>query len=182
MGPLLRAGLTLALTGLAPVLGVMPVEAADKTAPAFDLPVIATSAKTGAKRVSLASLKGKVVLVNFWATWCPPCRHEIPDLIRLQDDLKGKGFTVLGISLDDDPQGAVPGFVKEFGAREKVRFNYPLLVGNEDVARGFGGIRGIPTTFLLDRKGVIRQRWIGPPGEEHAEILANFHKAIKPLL
>lgn len=159
-----------------------PARAADKQAPAFDLPVIAVEGKPAAKRISMASLKGKVVLLNFWATWCPPCRHEIPDLVRLQQDLKGKGFTVLGVSLDDEPKVAVPIFAKEFAERQGTRFNYPLLAGNEELARGFGGIRGIPTTFLIDRKGVIREKWIGPPGEEHEDILANFKKAIKPLL
>ena len=134
------------------------------------------------KKVDNASLKGKVVLFDFWATWCPPCRHEIPDLIRLHDELKAKGFTVLGVSLDDQPQLLVPGFTRDFAAKEHVSFTYPLLEGNEKVAQAFGGIRGIPTTFLIDRKGVIRQKWIGPPGDSHEDILTNFHKAIDPLL
>jgi thiol-disulfide isomerase/thioredoxin len=165
-----------------PLFAAQPAMSADKQAPVFDLAVIPVEGKASPKRVSRASLKGKVVLLNFWATWCPPCRHEIPDLIRLQQDLKGKGFTVLGVSLDDEPKVAVPIFAKEFAERQGTRFNYPLLVGSEELARGFGGIRGIPTTFLIDRKGVIRQKWIGPPGEEHDEILADFNKAIKPLL
>ena len=179
--------------GLAVVLGALgaaflrpdvPAVAADRPAPAFDLETIAPAVgpKPRAKRISSATIKGKVVLFNFWATWCPPCRHEIPDLIRLHDELKAKGFTVLGVSLDDQPQLLVPGFTRDFAAKEHVSFTYPLLEGNEKVAQAFGGIRGIPTTFLIDRKGVIRQKWIGPPGDSHEDILTNFHKAIDPLL
>jgi thiol-disulfide isomerase/thioredoxin len=110
--------------------------------------------------VSSEQFKGKVVVVDFWATWCPPCRAEIPGYVKLQEKYGKDGLVVVGISLDQ--QG--PGIVKEFMAKNKM--NYPVVMGDEAVAQSFGGIEAIPTTFIIDRAGNIRDKKIG--GEEAA--------------
>jgi thiol-disulfide isomerase/thioredoxin len=107
------------------------------------------------KPVSSEDLKGKVVVVDFWATWCPPCREEIPGYIELQKTYAAQGVVIVGISLD---QGG-PEVVKPFAA--KYGINYPLVMGDEAVVAAFGGVEGIPTTFLIDRSGQIRDRKVG---------------------
>lgn len=168
-----RAALALAF---ALVAFASPALAQDQKAPDFSLKDL-----TG-RTVKLSDYKGKVVLINFWATWCPPCKVEIPDLVKVYDTYKKKGFVILAISLDDDPGKVVPPFVVDFKKDKKVSINYPMLVGDEAVNDAFGGIRGIPTTFLIDRKGVIRKKYIGPPGNSHEEIQAAFKTEITKLL
>jgi peroxiredoxin len=136
----------------------------------------------GGKTIKLSQFKGKVVLVNFWATWCPPCVFEMPSLEALHGKYKGKGLVVLGISLDDEPARDVPGFLAKFKKERGVKITYPLVVGDESVGDAFGGIRGIPTTFLIDRKGNIAKKYIGPPATEIKEIQAKFGEEIAKLL
>jgi thiol-disulfide isomerase/thioredoxin len=97
---------------------------------------------------------GQVVLVNFWATWCPPCREEIPDLIELQQRFGARGFTVAGISMDDNPGEAAPPFAR------KHRINYPVLIPNRDFALA-GAVDSLPTSFLLDRRGRVAASFVG---------------------
>jgi thiol-disulfide isomerase/thioredoxin len=108
------------------------------------------------KEVSLESLKGKVVLVNFWATWCEPCKIEIPELIELQQEYGPKGFTVLGIAMDDEGRSAVAPFVQKekFDTDAgKSTMNYPIVIGNDAAGDKFGGLLGYPTSILLSRDG-----------------------------
>jgi len=108
------------------------------------------------KDVSLASLKGKVVLVNFWATWCEPCKIEIPELIELQQKYCPQGFTVLGIAMDDEGRSAVAPFVQKekFDTDGgKSTMNYPIVIGNDAAGDKFGGLLGYPTSILLSRDG-----------------------------
>jgi len=114
--------------------------------------------------VSLASLKGKVVIVNFWATWCEPCRIEIPWMIDYQKKYADKGFTVLGVAMDEEGASAVAPYVKneKFDVDgQKVSMNYPILLGNDDLAAKFGGIIGLPTTSVISRDGKVVKRIIG---------------------
>ncbi len=136
----------------------------------------------GGKAVKLSDYKGKVVLVNFWATWCPPCKAEMPDLVKVYELYKKKGFVVLGISLDDEPTKAVPEFLTDFRKDTGVKVTYPILVGDEHIADSYGGIRGIPTTFLIDRKGIVRKKYVGPPGSSSQEITSAFKEAVSKLL
>lgn len=118
--------------------------------------------------VALSSLKGKVVLLNFWATWCEPCRGEIPVLIGLQQQYSSKGFTMLGASMDDDPAKVVPQFVKtnEFKVDGKDEtMNYPIVEGSDAITDQFGGLLGMPTSFLISRDGKIVKRYIGVVNE-----------------
>ena len=106
------------------------------------------------KRLDLADYKGKVVVLDFWATWCGPCRAEIPGFTELQSKYASQGFSMIGISMDDEP-GPVVEFYKEF------RMNYPVAVGNQRIGELYGGILGLPTTFLIGRDGRIYAKHTG---------------------
>ncbi len=107
------------------------------------------------KTVNLSDFKGKIVIVDFWATWCPPCRKGIPDLIDIQKQYKDK-VAVIGISLDSDQTvGNIGPFIKSYG------INYPIVYGNQEVVTKYGNINSIPTTFIIDQKGNIVTSYIG---------------------
>jgi cytochrome c biogenesis protein CcmG/thiol:disulfide interchange protein DsbE len=113
--------------------------------------------------VSLASFKGKVVLVNMWGTWCEPCRGEIPTLIQMQKDYSGKGFTVLGVATNDEVKRVIP-FVHDTQfdvAGTQMTMNYPIVMGSDQISTAFGGLLGMPTSFLINRQGDIVKRYIG---------------------
>lgn len=105
------------------------------------------------KTSSLSDFKGKVVILDFFASWCPPCRQEIPDFIGLQKAYGDKGFAMIGVALEN-AQAA-----KDFAV--KAGINYPVLVDDEKVSNSYGPIRSIPTTFILDKDGKIVKMYIG---------------------
>ena len=110
------------------------------------------------KEVALSDFQGKVVLINFWATWCGPCRIEIPWLIEMQSKYRDKGFLVLGIAMDDEGKSVVAPFVEKerFEVNgQKVPMSYPILIGNDATGNQFGGLLGYPTSFLISRDGKI---------------------------
>lgn len=118
------------------------------------------------KDVSLGDLKGKVVFVNFWATWCGPCQEEIPELIDMQNKYASKGFTVLGIAMDDEGKSVVAPFVakEKYDVNgQKMLINYPIVIGTDEAADKFGGIMGYPTSFLISRNGKQIMKFQGPP-------------------
>jgi len=121
--------------------------------------------------LSSADLRGKVVLVDFWATWCQPCKKEMPGYQRLADRYNARGFVVIGFKFDTmrDMEDPVP-FAKGIGV------HYPLAVASDDVKQKFGGIEGLPTTMLYDRAGILRTKVIG------FEYTDNMERALKPLL
>lgn len=122
------------------------------------------------KEVSLASFKGKVILLNFWATWCGPCKAEIPGFVELQEQFK-KDLVIVGYSVDDTADKA-RAFAKEW------KINYPILLGEgrEDVQDAFGPIYGIPASFLISKDGKVCRRHMGIAPK------AVFEKEIKALL
>ncbi len=115
------------------------------------------------KKVSFAEFsKGKPVLVNFWATWCGPCVHEIPDLVALNEEYIAKGALVIGISADRDDDAV--SLVSEFTKEKNV--TYPIVIDNGDLEEAFGGLRGYPTTFYIDKNGKIVKKMIGAQSKE----------------
>lgn len=132
--------------GAAPAASV----AARRPAPDFALTDI-----TGAP-LRLADHRGKVVLLNFWATWCPPCVREIPDLVALREELGPDRVEVLGISLDTTGEDGVREFVRRHGV------TYPVAVDTANVSASYGGVSGIPTTFVIDAEGRVVKTIVGP--------------------
>ena len=121
--------------------------------------------------ISSGDLRGKVVLIDFWATWCQPCKKEMPGYQKLLDKYAARGFAVIGFKFDtmmdtEDPLS----FAKRIGVR------YPLAVASDDVKERFGGIEGLPTTMLYDRQGILRKKVIG---FEYTDV---FESALKSLL
>jgi len=116
------------------------------------------------KDVRFADYKGKVVLLNFWATWCGPCKYEIPAFVELQEKYRDKGVAFLGFSVDDPVEKLKP-FAQQY------RMNYPVLVGDgrEDVQDAFGPIWGIPVTFMISRDGRLCKRHMGIATREQFE-------------
>jgi len=126
-----------------------------------------------APTVSLKSFSGEtytvtgddkdVTLLVFWATWCRPCLMEVPTLVKLHDKYRDRNFRVVSINVDDPEGQKVKAIAKEFG------ITYPILIGNEDVMKQFGGVQALPTSFLIDREGHIRERLQGLYPEERLE-------------
>lgn len=116
------------------------------------------------ERVSGESLRGDVVLVNVWATWCAPCRVEMPLLQAMHERHAPRGFTLLGLSVDRTGPEGVRAFLAERG------ITYPVAIVGPEVERAFGGVQGYPTSFLLDRWGVVRHAVIGPLGPATLEL------------
>ena len=106
------------------------------------------------KVIDLADLKGRVVLIDFWATWCPPCRAELPHFQALYTKYQPR-LQILGLAMDQEGAGAVAPFVKAQGV------TYPIALGTEALGNAYGGIRGIPTTFLIDQQGRIAKKYFG---------------------
>jgi thiol-disulfide isomerase/thioredoxin len=117
--------------------------------------------------ISFADLRGKVVLVNFWATWCPPCRAEIPDLIKLQERYRDK-LVVLGISEDE----VGPDEVKAFVTEQKI--NYPIAMSTPEMSQIFKGVSALPTTFVIDRDGKVQMRHVGMLDPANTELEAQY--------
>lgn len=112
--------------------------------------------------ISTAALKGKVILVNFWATWCPPCRQEIPELVELQEKYKDR-LQIIGVSMDED---ASPQEVNAFAA--KAGINYPVVMGR-DIAKEYGGVPALPTSFVVNKNGGVVQKHVGLLDKDQAE-------------
>lgn len=110
--------------------------------------------------VSIREYAGEVILLNFWGTWCPPCRKEIPELVELQDAFEGRGAIVVGIAVDSGRPDDIRAFADEFGV------NYPIWVSGARKALAHYDAVGYPFTVLIDREGVIRKQYLGPQSFE----------------
>jgi thiol-disulfide isomerase/thioredoxin len=129
--------------------------------------------------VTLAQYKGQVVLVNFWATWCLPCRVEIPWMIEFQKKYSSRGFTILGVAMDEEGRQAVAPFLakEKFDvAGQKEPMDYPILLGNDVIANQFGGVLGLPTSMLYSRDGKKTKTIVGLVNHD------DISKAIESLL
>lgn len=127
------------------------VEPAGRAQPAPDFSITTLDGQ----QLSLASLRGKVILVNFWATWCPPCRAEIPDFIEAYNELKDRGLEILGFSVDDLPEAELKSFVV------KAKMNYPVALVGQDIVSAFRPGQYIPTSIFIDRSGHLRYKHVG---------------------
>jgi peroxiredoxin len=107
------------------------------------------------RKVKLSDYKGKVVLLNFWATWCGPCKLEIPWFVDFEKRYKDKGFAVLGVAMDEEGWEVVKPYVQD------KQVNYRVMVGTDPVAMAYGGVEALPTTFMIDREGKIASTHIG---------------------
>jgi thiol-disulfide isomerase/thioredoxin len=138
-----------------------------RLAPDFELKSI------DGKSYKLADLRGKAVLLNFWATWCPPCKIEIPWFIELQKQYAGQGLIIVGVAMDDDSnkQKVVSDFANE------MKIDYPILLGTDQVADQYGGVDALPTTFFIGRDGKIVRRVMGLAG--HSEFEDDIQAALK---
>ena len=119
-----------------------------------DLALDFTLKLTDGKDIKLSDHKGKIVIIDFWATWCPPCRRGIPDLVEIQKKYQ-KEVLIIGISLDNETKPDVIPFMKQY------RINYPVAYGNMEVVTAFGNIQAIPTSFIIDQAGKIVDKQIG---------------------
>jgi len=116
----------------------------DRPAPDFTRP------QMNGDTFRLSNHRGRVVVINFWATWCPPCRMEIPGFVKLQKEYRGEGLTVVGVSMDDGGFSTVRPFADD------MEINYPLVMDDGSVARQYGPVRALPSTFVVDPEGMIR--------------------------
>ena len=124
-----------------------------------------TLVSTDGKDIRLSEYKGKVVIIDFWATWCGPCRKGIPDLIELQKEF-GKEIVVIGISLDTDTKEEVVPFMQKIG------MNYPVAYGTLEVTQQYGGVEAIPTSFVINKNGEIVDKHVGlVPKSEYADLI-----------
>ena len=148
--------------------------AAVASAPGHDAPDFVLTDLQG-HTVKLSDLRGKAVVLNFWATWCPPCNEEIPWLVDLQKRYGSQGLQIVGIAMDDgDPKDVV-----KFAAAHSI--NYPILYGQDKVADLYGGIDYLPTTFYIGRNGVVLDRVFGQAGRDEIEKDVQAAIATKPV-
>ena len=132
-------------------------------APEFSLPELS------GQTLVLSAYRGKVVVLDFWATWCDPCREEIPHLVDLQNKYRDQGLQIIGISMDDGPEP-----VRDF--YQRYRMNYPVAMGDAKIGELYGGVLGLPIAFLIGRDGRIAAKHIG------ATDLSVLEREIKALL
>jgi len=153
-----------AASGLRPLFQSMTKDAAGhEKSPTWEL------RNLEGKLVKSSDFDGKVVIVNFWATWCPPCKEEIPGFIELQKKYSDKGLAVIGVSLDEQGPPLVKQFTTKFGV------NYPVVIGNWKLLHDFGGT-AIPTTIIIDRSSNVVGKHVGFASQE------TFEREIVPLL
>lgn len=112
----------------------------------------------------LSDYRGRVVLINFWGTWCPPCRRELPSLVKIREDLGQDKFEIIGINIGEQPRGGtVESHVASFASSNNIR--WPLVIGDEAIVNAYGGIEVVPTTFLVDADGRIVEKITGSRDE-----------------
>ena len=159
-----RAGLLVLLVMLAAGVGCADDPLVDDAAPDFSLQDLS------GETVSLSDFAGQVVILNFWATWCPPCREEIPDFIELTRHYRDREVTILGVSLDEGPRSTVKDFAEQMG------INYQIVMADREILAAYGPFRFVPTTFVIDRDGRVASKHIG------ARTKAVFEGEIRSLL
>ena len=125
------------------------------------------------REVSLSDHRGKVVLVNVWATWCPPCRQEMPSMQSLYEKFKGENFEILAVSIDSEGRAAVAPFMR------KMNLTFPSLLDPGETIRSLYGITGVPESFIIDKQGILVQKIIGPINWATPEVFFFFKDLIQ---
>jgi cytochrome c biogenesis protein CcmG, thiol:disulfide interchange protein DsbE len=138
------------------LIAALPGQSEEKRAADFSLRTL------DGKQLKLSDYAGKAVLLDFWATWCVPCQTEVPRFVAFQKQYATEGFQVIGISMDDSPEP-----VRKFYA--KFKMNYPVALGNADVAKAYGGVLGLPLAFLISRDGTIIKQYDGSASLDDVE-------------
>ena len=158
--------LVLASALLAAACGAPTAKVEKRPAPAFDLPDV-----NGGK-VSLASLKGKVVVLDFWATWCGPCIREIPEYSEFWRKNQLRGIEVIGVVVDSGEPQEIQDFIREY------RIPYRQILGDDKIQSEYGVNQGYPTTFVIDREGVIRWKGLGSPPSKFKKLQETVDAAL----
>lgn len=146
------------------------VTVAKEKSPAPDVTVVSLANGTPLK---LSDLKGKVILLNFWATWCPPCREEMPSMVKLNSFMAGKPFQMVAISIDEGGKQAVDSFFKESG------FTLPTYFDESGASTKSYGITGVPETFIIDKQGILVKKIIGGAAWDSPEVVAFLEGLMK---
>lgn len=144
--------------------GAVPGQLIGQSAPDFELQSLE------GKNIKLSDFRGKAVLLNFWATYCGPCKIEMPWFVELQKQYGPQGFQIVGVAMDDASTEDIAKFAKEMGV------NYPILLGKESVGQSYGGVGVLPTTFFVDRDGKITDREFGL--QSRSVFVDNIKKAL----
>jgi peroxiredoxin len=144
--------------------GIPPGKLQGKAAPDFSLPT------TTGQTMKLSDFQGKAVLLNFWATWCEPCKVEMPWFVELQKKYGPRGLQVVGVAMDDASPKEIAAFAQKMGV------NYPILIGKEEVGAQYGGIEYLPSTYYISRNGKVIDHAFGLVSR--SEIEANIEKAL----
>jgi thiol-disulfide isomerase/thioredoxin len=143
---------------------------AKEKSPAPDVSVISLA---NGSNLKLSDLKGKVVLLNFWATWCPPCREEIPSMMKLNTFMTGKPFQMVAISVDEGGKPAIESYFKESG------FSLPTYLDESGASAKSYGVTGIPESFIIDKQGVIVKKVIGGVAWDSPETVSFIESLMK---
>ncbi|MBI4596320.1 MAG: TlpA family protein disulfide reductase [Candidatus Tectomicrobia bacterium] len=125
------------------------------------------------KTVSLTDYRGKVVFLNLWATWCPPCREEMPSMQKLYDQLQGQEFEILAVSIDSDGARSVGPFMNKYG------LTFPALLDTDNRVARLYRVTGVPESFIIDKKGVIKKKIIGPMDWSSESARSFFYSLLK---
>ncbi|MBC7964167.1 MAG: TlpA family protein disulfide reductase [Steroidobacteraceae bacterium] len=166
----IAACMLLALTACTKTESDKKNSVAREKSPAPEISVISVADGAPTK---LSALKGKVVLLNFWATWCPPCREEIPSMMKLNSAMAGKPFQMVAVSIDEGGKQDVESFFKTNG------FNLPTYLDpNGNAAKAYG-VTGVPESFVIDKNGVLVKKVIGGLDWDSAEVISFFEELMK---
>ncbi len=148
------------------------LKTAEPIQPGLEMPNF-TFPDINGKEVSLSDHRGKVVLVNVWATWCPPCRQEMPSMQSLYEKFKGENFEILAVSIDSEGREAVAPFMR------KMNLTFPALLDPGETIRSLYGITGVPESFIIDKQGILVEKIIGPINWATPEVFFFFKDLIQ---
>lgn len=167
---LMAACMFIAIAACSKTDSAKKISAAQEKRPAPEITVVSLADGTPLK---LSALKGKVVLLNFWATWCPPCREEMPSMMKLNIAMSGKPFQMVAVSIDEGGKQDIESFFKQSG------YNIPTYLDPDGSASKLYGITGVPESFIIDKQGVVAKKVIGGLAWDSPEVLSFLEGLMK---